>query len=125
MSSLIPILRLAAKAVVSAGVNEVLTNAIKSTTPLGLTKTKEMMVKIGTYAITGYVAVKVADYTVQEAEDLISGFFPRKSIPEKKEEEVENPFKGTTSEEIAKFASACTEALKRLEAGKIHATEPF
>lgn len=59
------------KLVIGAGVNEVLKNIITSTTPADLTKTRQIMVKIGKYAITTVVAGLIADKTVNDIDEMI------------------------------------------------------
>ena len=66
-----PFARLVIKMVIQGGVNEVLMNVVKSTTPADITPTRMTMVKIGTYAITQVVAGWVAEKTIKQVENFI------------------------------------------------------
>lgn len=60
------------KMIAMAGVNEVLGNVVKSTTPLDISITRQVMINIGKLVISEAVAGFVADRVVSDIEEALS-----------------------------------------------------
>jgi hypothetical protein len=107
------IARFALQAVITAGINGVLTNVIKSTTPADPSNIKKIFDKMGEYAITGAVAGYITEKTISEIEELLSIAIPDKKEPiSVKQPESSSAFictdsvalsKGMTVEEFKEF----------------------
>jgi hypothetical protein len=65
------IAKFALKVIVMDGVNEVLGNVIKTTTPDDITKVKQIIVNIGKLAISDTIAGIVADNVIKDVEEVV------------------------------------------------------
>ncbi len=104
--------KFALKLVIGAGVNEVLNNMIKFTTPEELTKPRQIMVKIGTYALTSMIAGVIADQTVKEIDEMLREITAPLDGSEKEPTPMEHPVKvGMTTEDAIESMKRASDLL--------------
>lgn len=86
-----PIVKFSVKIVVMAGVNEVLGNLIRTSTPIDIKPIRQIMINIGRIAIADSVSGIIADRVVQDIDEVLEAvtFSPSKEA-----------VKGYTEEEL-------------------------